>query len=89
MEPSQVLLAIFGGAGFGLLAARIGTTWQRMLVMLVLLWTMLSGPQMVFRWLHGSAVIDEVLVVTILRAAFTAAAIVAIVASHPHRQEAP
>jgi hypothetical protein len=73
-EPEQLLLAALTGGLFGVLVAIIGSSWQRLAVLLLLLWTMQTGPQYVYRWLDGQEVTREIVVVTVLRVIFAASA---------------
>ncbi|HUW16831.1 MAG TPA: hypothetical protein VMW94_07115 [Actinomycetes bacterium] len=75
---AQFALAIIGGLGFGAIINRLGSSPQRLALILVLLWTMQTGPQFIYRWLDGFDVTDEVLVVTSLRLTFTIAAVSAL-----------
>ena len=74
-DIEQFALAILGGAGFGALIVFVGSSWQRLAVILVLLWTMQTGPQFFYRWLEGADMTREVVIVTELRVIFTIAAV--------------
>lgn len=74
LESEQVVLAILTGAGFGVLVHIMGSSWQRLAVMLTLLWTMQTAPQFIYRALDGTDVSQEVINVTILRVAFAVTA---------------
>ena len=75
---AQFLIAVISGFGFGALISRLGSSPQRLALILVLLWTMQTGPQFVYRWLDGVNVGKEVAIVTALRLTFTAAAVAAL-----------
>jgi hypothetical protein len=51
----------------------MGSSWQRLAIILVMLWTLQTGPQFIWRWLEGERIATEVDVVTILRVTFTVA----------------
>lgn len=80
VDIEQVILAILTGAGFGFLAYLVGSSWQRLALFLVLLWTMQTGPQYLWRWLDGQDVTQEVINVTVLRFTFAVAAVACLAA---------
>jgi len=75
---AQFMIAVISGVGFGALISRLGSSPQRLALILVLLWVMQSGPQFVYRWLDGIDVAEEVVIVTALRLTFTVAAVAAL-----------
>ena len=75
VDLEQVVLALLTGAGFGFIVHRFGSSVERLLFILVSLWVIQSGSQFLYRALDGVEVWNEVIVVTILRSAFTAAAL--------------
>jgi len=81
----QLALAVLGGAGFGALITFIGSGWQRLLLILVLLWTMQTGPQYLYRALDGTDMTQEVAIVTQLRVTFTIAAVLAVALGNRYR----
>ena len=76
MAPEQLLLAILGGIGFGFTVHLIGSTWQRLAVMLAMLYVFQTLTQQVFRYLTGQTPIDELVIVSELRLVFSVAAVV-------------
>ena len=80
MMPSieQFALAVLGGVGFGAFIVFVGSSWQRLLLILVLLWTMQTGPQYLYRALDGTDMTQEVVIVTQLRLTFTIAAVIVV-----------
>jgi len=87
MMPSieQFVLAALGGVGFGALIVFVGSSWQRLLLILVLLWTMQTGPQYLYRALDGADMTQEVAIVTQLRLTFTIAAVLAVALGNRYR----
>jgi len=81
VQAERLILAVLGGIGFGIIVALIGTTWQRLLLLLVILWTLQTGPQFIWRWLEGEDIGTEVVTVTILRVTFTVAAVLTVATS--------
>jgi hypothetical protein len=77
-DAAQVALALFGGLGFGVIISWIGTNWRLIGIMLLVLWTLTSGPQFLWRWLDGQDVGEEVVIVTALRATFLVATLVVV-----------
>ena len=77
-DDHQIILAILGGLGFGVLISFVGSTWQRLALLLFLLWTMQTGPQFIYRQFQGTDVAEEVIIVTVLRVTFTVAAVIAL-----------
>jgi len=75
---AQLLVALISGVGFGAIISRLGSSPQRLALILVLLWTMQTGPQFIYRWLDGFDIAEEVVTVTMLRLAFTVAAVCAL-----------
>ena len=78
-DIAQFALAILGAIGFGwIVARRFASSWQRLLLMLITLWTLQTAPQYIFRWLDGVDVWQEVINVTLLRTTFTFVAVVVV-----------
>ena len=75
LTPERMTLAIVGGLCFGAIVHSVGSSTRRLVFLLVMLWTLQSGPQFVYRWLEGVDVCEEVIAVSALRVAFTAAAV--------------
>jgi hypothetical protein len=78
-DIEQIALAVLGAIGFGWIVAwYFHSSWQRLLVLLIVLWTLQTGPQYLFRWLDGQDVSHEVWTVTLLRVTFTVVAVVSV-----------
>lgn len=86
-QLEQLALAVLGAIGFGVLVHLIGSTWQRLVLLLALLWTLQTGPQYVYRWLDGQDVSQEIISVTILRTTFTVVAVVTLALLNKYRGE--
>lgn len=74
----QLILAVLTGLGFGYVVFRMGSSPQRLLLMLFALWTLQTGSQFIYRALGGTEIWREVVIVTFLRLTFTAGAVVAL-----------
>jgi hypothetical protein len=85
----QLVLAALGGIGFGYIISRIGTDWRLIGIMLVILWTMDTGPQFLYRWINGTDVQNEVVIVTILRATFLLATVVVVAIGNRRDRRGP
>lgn len=74
--PESILLAILGGAAFGTIVHLIGSTWQRLAVLLTVLTILQTLPQQIYRSLEsGEWLTHELSVVLILRFTFIVAAV--------------
>ena len=76
--PEHLILALFGGIGFGYIAYRMGATGERVAVMLFALWALNPLAQDIYRALDGETVQDEFLLVTGIRLVFAIAAIIVV-----------
>jgi len=52
-EHGQLFLALLVGIGFGFFVARLGSSWQRLAVMLVALWALNPLAQQIYGGLRG------------------------------------
>jgi hypothetical protein len=83
----QYALAILGAIGFGLIIhVWFGSSWQRLALLLVTLWSLQTGPQFIYRWMSGQEVVQEVINVTLLRMMFTVAAVVTLALVNRYRE---
>lgn len=86
-DIEQFALAILGALGFGFIVSwYFRSSWQRLLLMLIVLWTLQTAPQYIFRWLDGVDVVREVVNVTLLRLTFTLVAVVSVVVVNRWRE---
>ena len=74
LATDALLLAIVTGALFGVLIAIIGSTWQRLAIILVLLYVLQTGAQQLLRVVQGTGAFDEFVTISIYRVAFAVAA---------------
>ena len=65
--PEHFVLAIFGGIGFGYISYRLGVTGERLAVLLFALYALSPLAQDIYRALDGEAVMDEFVLVTLIR----------------------
>jgi hypothetical protein len=84
----QYALAILGAIGFGLIIhVWFGSSWQRLALLLVTLWSLQTGPQYIYRWLSGQDVAQEVISVTLLRTTFTVVAVLSLAFLNRFRED--
>ena len=83
IDLQAILLAILTGLGFGFIIVMMGSTWQRLAIILILLYILQTGSLQLWRIIEGKGSVDELVIVTIYRLAFSAAACL-IVAIVPH-----
>ena len=77
--PEQYALAVLGALSFGVIVASwFHSSWQRLLLLLVVLWTLQTAPQYILRWLDGQSVTQEIINVTLLRTTFTTVAVITV-----------
>jgi ABC-type sugar transport system permease subunit len=86
LDVEQLILAAVTGGLFGILVAFIGSSWQRLALFLLLLWTMQTAPQYVYRALDGANVTQEVVNVTLSRSAFAITAVVVLALVNRYRE---
>lgn len=74
-DVEQLVLSLITGVGFGYIVYRLGSSPQRLAVILFALWMLMSGSQHLYRALDGVDVAQEVVVLASLRLAFALAAV--------------
>lgn len=78
METDAFILAIVTGGLFGVLVFIIGSTWQRLALILTLLYILQTGAQQALRMVQDKGSIDEFIAITVYRIAFSVAAVLVV-----------
>jgi hypothetical protein len=73
-EPDALLLAVLTGLGFGFIIVLMGSSWQRLAVILTALFILQTGSQQLLRIIEGDQGMGELLTITVYRVAFAVAA---------------
>ena len=89
LETDAFLLAILTGLAMGVLTAMVGSSWQRLAIMLTMLYVLQTGAQQLLRVFAGTGTGDEFITITIYRVVFAVAAclVVALTDRWTHRRE--
>lgn len=74
LANDALLLAVITGALFGVIVSMVGTTWQRLAVILTILYVLQTGAQQLLRIVEGIGSSEEFITITIYRMAFAIAA---------------
>jgi len=74
-EIDQLALAIVTGLGFGYFVTLLGSSPQRLAMMLFALWALQTLAQQLFRAMDGRDVSNEVIMVSTIRLVFAASAV--------------
>lgn len=74
LAADALLLALLTGLAFGIITTMVGSSWQRLAVMLATLYVLQTFAQQLLRMFQGLGSIDELVTITIYRLTFAVAA---------------